>query len=142
MPHQAAVSQVSWEKVADSIEFIPDQYSDRTQPESVAREMLGCDAADIDTLVEGGLPFEDRAGVRCFDANDLYNLGMYSGRSTTQPELAFRMLFRFAGRPSTISCARSPGPSGSAWSASTAPAWRPGTSKRRTSSASAGASRR
>ncbi|MDX2576964.1 hypothetical protein PV332_15985 [Streptomyces scabiei] len=99
MPHQAAVSQVSWEKVADSIEFIPDQYSDRTQPESVAREMLGCDAADIDTLVEGGLPFEDRAGVRCFDANDLYNLGMYSGRSTTQPELAFRMLFRFAGRP-------------------------------------------
>ncbi|MEU3066253.1 hypothetical protein AB0935_24370 [Streptomyces sp. NPDC007027] len=99
MPHQAAVSQVNWGKVADSIEFIPDRYSRRNQSESVAREMLGCDAADIDTLVEGGLPFEGHAGVRCFDAGDLYNLGMYSGKSTTQPELAFRMLFRFAGRP-------------------------------------------
>ncbi|GGV19548.1 hypothetical protein GCM10010260_69250 [Streptomyces filipinensis] len=45
-----------------------------------------------------GLPFAYRSGVRCFDVNDLYNLGMYSGRSDTQPELAFRMLFRFAGR--------------------------------------------
>ncbi|MEU0007624.1 hypothetical protein ABZ079_25915 [Streptomyces sp. NPDC006314] len=85
--------------MADSIEFIPAEYSSRTQSESVAREMLGCDAADIDSLVEAGLPFEDRSGVRHFDANDLYNLGMYSNKSTTQPELAFRMLFRFAGRP-------------------------------------------
>ncbi|MEU3914313.1 hypothetical protein [Streptomyces sp. NPDC029721] len=37
--------------------------------------------------------------MRCFDTNDLYNLGMYSNKGTTQPELAFRMLFRFAGRP-------------------------------------------
>ncbi|WP_181690393.1 hypothetical protein [Streptomyces sp. NBRC 110611] len=65
----------------------------------MAREMLGCTAADIDRLVGAGLPFDDRSGVRHFDANDLYNLGMYSRKSTTQPELAFRMLFRFAGRP-------------------------------------------
>ncbi|MFF7357248.1 MULTISPECIES: hypothetical protein [Streptomyces] len=52
----------------------------------------------MDVLVGAGLPFEYRSGVRCFDVNDLYNLGMYSGRSDTQPELAFRMLFRFAGR--------------------------------------------
>jgi hypothetical protein len=99
VPHQAAVTQVSWGEVANSIEFIPAQYSSRVQPESVAREMLGCEAADVDRLVEAGLPFEERAGVRCFDVNDLYNLGMYSNKSTTQPELAFRMLFRFAGRP-------------------------------------------
>ncbi|MCL6296857.1 hypothetical protein [Streptomyces kronopolitis] len=89
----------SWKKVADSIEFIPVEYSTRNQHESVVREMLGCDTAEIDILVEAGLPFEDRFGIRYFDANDLYNLGMYSGKGTTQPELAFRMLFRFAGRP-------------------------------------------
>ncbi|MER6522069.1 hypothetical protein ABT246_35135 [Streptomyces sp. NPDC001553] len=99
MLHRAAVAGVSWEKVADSIEFIPAEYSRKTQPESVAREMLGCDPADIDVLVDAGLPFEDRSGVRHFDTDDLYNLGMYSNTATTQPELAFRMLFRFAGRP-------------------------------------------
>ncbi|MFI6762701.1 hypothetical protein ACIBF5_26570 [Micromonospora sp. NPDC050417] len=88
-----------WEKVAETIEFIPDRYSRKTQSEPVAREMLRCDSADIDRLVGAGLPFEDREGIRYFDANDLYNLGMYSNRSDTQPEMAFRMLFRFAGRP-------------------------------------------
>ncbi|MGW1373608.1 hypothetical protein ACWD6P_04925 [Streptomyces sp. NPDC002446] len=99
MLHGAATADVSWEKVADSIEFIPAEYSSRVQSESVARDMLGCEPADIDRLVDAGLPFEDRSGVRHFDANDLYNLGMYSNKRTTQPELAFRMLFRFAGRP-------------------------------------------
>ncbi|MBQ0826583.1 hypothetical protein [Streptomyces tagetis] len=61
--------------------------------------MLGCASAELDVLVDAGLPFEERAGVRHFDPNDLYNLGMYSGRTTTQPELAFRMLFRFTRRP-------------------------------------------
>lgn len=90
---------MSWARVANSIEFIPAEYASRTQPESVAYEMLRCGSAEIDSLVDAGLPFEDRAGVRHFDANDLYNLGMYSNTSKTQPELAFRMLFRFAGRP-------------------------------------------
>jgi hypothetical protein len=88
-----------WERVADSIEFVPDEFATRTQAESVARDMLGCDTAEIDTLVAAGLPVDDRSGQRHFDLNDLYNLGMYSGKCTTQPELAFRMLFRFAGRP-------------------------------------------
>jgi hypothetical protein len=88
-----------WEKVADSIEFIPAEYSGKTEPESVAQEMLRCGPAEIDRLVAAGLPFEERSGVRHFDVNDLYNLGMYSNTSKTQPELAFRMLFRFAGRP-------------------------------------------
>ncbi|MET7641822.1 hypothetical protein [Streptomyces sp. NPDC005438] len=61
--------------------------------------MLACTQEDLDTLVDAGLPCESRSGARFFDANDLYNLGMYSGKSRTQPELAFRMLFRFAGRP-------------------------------------------
>ncbi|MFE2104596.1 hypothetical protein ACFXAF_01790 [Kitasatospora sp. NPDC059463] len=65
----------------------------------MAQEMLRCGPAEIDRLVAAGLPFEERDGVRCFDPNDLYNLGMYSDTSQTQPELAFRMLFRFAGRP-------------------------------------------
>ncbi|MGW7820232.1 hypothetical protein ACWGLF_19360 [Streptomyces puniciscabiei] len=65
----------------------------------MAQEMLRCGPAEIDRLVAAGLPFEERAGVRCFDPNDLYNLGMYSNSSQTQPELAFRMLFRFASRP-------------------------------------------
>ncbi|GGW42079.1 hypothetical protein GCM10010503_17990 [Streptomyces lucensis JCM 4490] len=64
----------------------------------MAQEMLRCEPAEIDRLVDAGLPFEDRAGERFFDPNDLYNLGMYSNRTNTQPELAFRMLFRFAGR--------------------------------------------
>jgi hypothetical protein len=85
--------------VAESIEFIPAEYAARIHPESVAQEMLRCGAPEIDELVDAGLPFEDRSGVRHFDVNDLYNLGMYSGRGNTQPELAFRMLFRFAGRP-------------------------------------------
>ncbi|MGW8380596.1 hypothetical protein [Streptomyces sp. ODS28] len=97
MPQQAV--DTPWEKVAYSIEFIPAAYASRTRTESTARDVLGCTAADIDRLVEAGLPFEERSGVRHFDMNDLYNLGMYSGKSTTQPELAFRMLFRFAGRP-------------------------------------------
>jgi hypothetical protein len=91
--------------VASSIEFIPAKYSSRTQPESVALEMLRCESADIDTLVDSGLPFELRSGVRHFDANDLYNLGMYSNSSRTQPELAFRLLFRFASR-STVDLLR------------------------------------
>ncbi|MEV7612170.1 hypothetical protein [Streptomyces sp. NPDC089799] len=90
---------IPWERVAKSIEFIPAEYSERTQPESVAQEMLRCGPAEIDRLVAVGLPFEERDGVRCFDPNDLYNLGMYSNTAQTQPELAFRMLFRFAGRP-------------------------------------------
>ncbi|MET7467446.1 hypothetical protein ACFYON_05790 [Micromonospora sp. NPDC005686] len=65
----------------------------------MAQEMLRCGPAEIDRLVSAGLPFEERSGVRHFDQNDLYNLGMYSNTSKTQPELAFRMLFRFAGRP-------------------------------------------
>ncbi|MBA2890828.1 hypothetical protein [Nonomuraea soli] len=85
--------------MANSIEFIPPAYSSRVEPESVARDMLRAGRAEIDELVAAGLPYEERAGVRHFDVNDLYNLGMYSGASTTQPELAFRMLFRFAGRP-------------------------------------------
>lgn len=88
-----------WERVADSIEFIPAEYSSKSQPESVAQEMLRCGAAGVDRLVAAGLPFELRSGVRYFDPNDLYNLGMYSNTAKTQPELAFRMLFRFAGRP-------------------------------------------
>jgi hypothetical protein len=88
-----------WEKVAESIEFIPAEYSSKTQPESMAKEMLRCDAQEIDRLVGAGLPFESRSGVRHFDANDLYNLGMYSNKTNTQPELAFRMLFRFTSRP-------------------------------------------
>ncbi|WP_424890386.1 hypothetical protein [Streptomyces sp. XH2] len=85
--------------MANSIEFIPAQYSDKTQSESTAQEMLRCGPAEIDRLADAGLPFELRSGVRYFDVSDLYNLGMYSGRTNTQPELAFRMLFRFAGRP-------------------------------------------
>ncbi|MGW1677393.1 hypothetical protein [Saccharopolyspora sp. NPDC002376] len=85
--------------MASSIEFIPAEHASRTQPELVAQEMLRCGTAEIDRLVAAGLPFESRSGKRHFDANDLYNLGMYSNTAKTQPELAFRMLFRFAGRP-------------------------------------------
>jgi len=93
------VSETPWESVAGAIEFIPAEYSDKSQPESVAQEMLRCGSAEIDRLVAVGLPFEERSGIRHFDPNDLYNLGMYSNTSKTQPELAFRMLFRFASRP-------------------------------------------
>lgn len=99
MSDRTEIPGLPWEKVADSIEFVPAEYSEKTQPESAARELLRCGPADIDTLVEASLPFEERAGVRYFDMNDLYNLGMYSQKTNTQPELAFRMLFRFAGRP-------------------------------------------
>lgn len=99
MLRQSVIPRTPWETVAKSIEFIPAEYSHKTQPESTAQEMLRCDPADVDRLAEAGLPFEVRAGVRYFDVSDLYNLGMYSGRGNTQPELAFRMLFRFAGRP-------------------------------------------
>ncbi|MFD4764365.1 hypothetical protein ACFWOJ_37770 [Streptomyces sp. NPDC058439] len=99
MPQKSLTAHTPWGKVADSIEFIPVAYSSKDQPEVVAQEMLRCAAADIDRLIEAGLPFEDRSGVRHFDVNDLYNLGMYSNATNTQPELAFRMLFRFAGRP-------------------------------------------
>ncbi|WP_307167022.1 hypothetical protein [Streptomyces rishiriensis] len=88
-----------WEKVAHSIEFVPVKYSSKSQPESVAQEMLRCGSAEIDRLVAAGLPYEERSGIRHFDPNDLYNLGMYSNTAKTQPELTFRMLFRFAGRP-------------------------------------------
>lgn len=98
MSSQAVAENTPWDKVADSIEFIPAPYSSKTQPESVAHEMLRCASADIDRLIDAGLPFESRSGVRYFDPNDLYNLGMYSNSSKTQPELAFRLLFRFAGR--------------------------------------------
>lgn len=99
MPLEAETISTPWEKVAATIEFIPGKYSSKTEPEAVAQEMLRCGAADVDTLVDAGLPFEDRSGVRYFDPNDLYNLGMYSNSGKTQPELAFRLLFRFAGRP-------------------------------------------
>jgi len=104
VPHRTvapgtATPERTWETVADSIEFIPDRYAERTRPESVAQELLGCGATDIDRLTGAGLPFEFRSGVRHFDVNDLYNLGMHSGRGTTRPELALRMLFRFAARP-------------------------------------------
>ncbi len=99
MLRQTVTPHAPWEEVAESIEFVPAEYSHKTQPESTAQEMLRCGPADIDRLADAGLPFEVRSGVRHFDVNDLYNLGMYSGRGNTQPELAFRMLFRFAGRP-------------------------------------------
>ncbi len=99
MSRNAATEGVAWEKVANSIEFIPAEYSVRNQPESVAQEMLRCEPEEIDRLIDAGLPFELRSGVRCFDANDLYNLGMYSNSGRTQPELTFRLLFRFARRP-------------------------------------------
>lgn len=99
MPLRAVTENTPWEKVAESIEFIPARYSSKIQSESMAREMLRCTAQEIDRLVAAGLPFEVTSGVRHFDVNDLYNLGMYSNRTDTQPELAFRMLFRFAGRP-------------------------------------------
>jgi hypothetical protein len=97
--HQAVTESTPWADVANSIEFIPVEYSSKSQPETVAQEMLRCDSAEIDRLVDAGLPVERRSGVRHFDANDLYNLGMYSNKRTTQPELTFRMLFRFAARP-------------------------------------------
>lgn len=96
---QEVTANTPWEKVVNSIEFIPVEYSSKTQPESVAQEMLCCEPTAIDRLVDAGLPFEHRSGVRHFDANDLYNIGMYSNSSKTQPELAFRLLFRFASRP-------------------------------------------
>lgn len=99
MLRQAVTPQTPWETVANSIEFVPDKYSHKNQSESTAQEMLRCEPADIDRLIDAGLPFEIRQGMRHFDVNDLYNLGMYSGRGNTQPELAFRMLFRFASRP-------------------------------------------
>lgn len=99
MPRETVTENTSWDDVANSIEFIPASYSSKTQPESVAQEMLRCEPADLDKLVDAGLPFEYRLGVRHFDTNDLYNLGMYSKSSRTQPELAFRLLFRFASRP-------------------------------------------
>ena len=99
MSRQEVTENTPWEKVANSIEFIPAEYSNRTQPESAAQEMLCCEQAGIDRLVDAGLPFENRSGVRYFDTNDLYNIGMYSNSLKTQPELAFRLLFRFASRP-------------------------------------------
>lgn len=99
MPNRAVVPPIPWGEVASSIQFIPAEYSRTDQPESVAREMLRCASVDIDRLVDAGLPFDRREGVRHFDVNDLYTLGMYSNSTRTQPELAFRMLFRFAGRP-------------------------------------------
>jgi hypothetical protein len=96
---EAVTESIQWAKVANSIEFIPAEYSDKTQPESVAQEMLRCEPVEIDRLVDAGLPFEHRSGVRHFDVNDLYNLGIYSNSLRTQPELAFRLLFRFASRP-------------------------------------------
>lgn len=99
MSRQSATVDTPWDEVARSIEFIPAEYASRIQPETVARDMLRCGPADIDRLVDAGLPFAERDGVRHFDVSDLYNLGIYSNRSNTQPELAFQMLFRFAGRP-------------------------------------------
>lgn len=99
MPHRTEVAHTPWAEVAESIEFVPDEYSHRTLPEFSAQEMLACSQEDIELLVDAGLPCERRPEGRFFDANDLYNLGMYSGKTRTQPELAFRMLFRFAGRP-------------------------------------------
>jgi hypothetical protein len=99
VPQQAVISDTPWEEVASSIEFIPAQYSIKSESETTARGMLHCGPDEIDRLIDAGLPFESRAGERHFDVNDLYNLGMYSGKSNTQPELTFRMLFRFAERP-------------------------------------------
>lgn len=99
MLRQAVTPDTPWETVAKSIEFVPETYSRKTHSASVAQEMLRCAPEDIDRLTDAGLPFEIRSGERHFDMNDLYNLGMYSGRGNTQPELAFRMLFRFTGRP-------------------------------------------
>ncbi len=95
----APTLDVVWAEVAESIEFIPEPYSAKLQPETTAYEMLRCDARAVDELVAAGLPYAERDGVRYFDPNDLYNLGMYSKTGKTQPELAFRMLFRFSTKP-------------------------------------------
>ena len=99
MTHPSVTENASWGKVVDSVRLIPAEYLRRAEPESVVQVILRCELVEIDRLVGAGLPFKDhRSGVRYSDAKDLYNLGMYSNASKTQPELAFRLLFRFASR--------------------------------------------
>lgn len=85
----------NWPDAISKTVFVPDPYRSPSIGRRVAAEMLRTSADELDLLVELGLPASGEPGGQLFDPNDLYNLGMYSGTGRTQPELAFKMLFRF-----------------------------------------------
>lgn len=88
-------SDVNWTQVAERVTFVPHQHASLTIDSNQAMDMLRCTYDDLGALITAGLPHATTPDAVLFDPCDLYNLGTYSNAGNTQPELAFKMLFRF-----------------------------------------------
>lgn len=101
------IEDETWATIASEIVFVPVEFAQPSLNTQQAMEMLRCSRQALSGMVSAGLPAVELGGDWQFDANDIYNLGTYSGTGTTQPELAFKMLFRFmSAEISTLTSAR------------------------------------
>lgn len=89
------IEKIDWAEVASKVVFVPPEFAQPSLDAHHAMDMLRCDKPALNVLISAGLPAAKVDDDLYFDPNDIYNLGTYSGLGTTQPELAFKLLFRY-----------------------------------------------
>jgi hypothetical protein len=86
---------------------IPPGHRSDDVPRASALQVLGCDDAALDELLRRGLSHAGPAGDERFDANDLFNLALYSGAGRSVPERALRYAIRWmAESPEKLTATR------------------------------------
>jgi hypothetical protein len=96
--------------LAESLErlyAIPPGHRHEDVPRATAPQVLGCDDSTLGELVRRGLPCSGPSGDELFDANDLFNLALYSGSGRSVPERALRYAIRWmAESPERLTATR------------------------------------
>ncbi len=95
----AAPAAAGWLASLEQLFAIPPEYRRADAPRAHALEMLRCSEETLDALVAAGLPCEGSPGDERFDANDLFNLALYSSSRASVPERAFQFVLRWMTDP-------------------------------------------
>lgn len=93
------VGPVDWERVLSRVVLVDDDRRRATVPARRARDFLRLAPDEWERLTAAGLPGTDAGGELRYDFRDLYNVGLYAGRDTSQAEQALKIMMRFAARP-------------------------------------------
>lgn len=98
---EPAVPEIGrWLAAARQLIPVPADHRSTTVDRRAALEILRCPPGILDLLVDNGLPSNGTGSEQAFDWHDLFNLGLYSGSGSSQPELTFKFALRWMSGPS------------------------------------------
>lgn len=86
---------IDWTAAARTINWVPAEYREPTEPATAARLSLRCSERSFQQLVDLGLPATETPDGPLFDLVDLKNAGLYSGSGVTDVEVGMRFMLRY-----------------------------------------------